>query len=50
MALVKDQSSFDEIRRLAIYTNIKAFNQVNRKQLNIVKTFFGYFEFYIVAY
>ena len=38
--LVKDQSSVYEICSLAICINIKAFNRVNRKQLNIVKTFF----------
>ena len=36
--LVRDQSSFYEIRNLAIYINIEAFNGVNRKQLNILKT------------
>ena len=36
--LVKDQGSFYEIRCLAIFINIKAFNQV--KQLNILKTTF----------
>ena len=42
--LVKDQSSFYEIRSLAISIKIKAFNRVNRKQLNIVKTFLEYLE------
>ena len=54
-SLVKDQSSFDEIHSLAICINTKAtfkaeFNRVNRKQLNILKTFLQYLEFYIVAY
>ena len=34
--LVKDQSSFYEIRSLAIYINIKAFDWVNKKQVNIL--------------
>ena len=50
ISLVKDQSSFYEIRSVAISIKIKAFNQVNRKQLNILKTFLEYLEFYIVAY
>ena len=41
------QSSFYETLRIGICMNIKAFNQINRKQLNILKT---YLEFYIVAY
>ena len=48
--LVKDQSSFYEIRCLAIRINIKAFNRVNRKQLNILETFLEYPEFYVVTY
>ena len=32
---MKDQRSFYEIRSLAIFIIIKAFNRVNRKQLNI---------------
>ena len=48
--LVKDQSSFYEIRSLAIRINIKAFNRVNRKQLNILETFLEYPEFYVVTY
>ena len=50
MPLVKDQSSFYEIRSLAVYIKIKAFNRVNRKQLDILKTILGYLEFYVVAY
>ena len=48
--LVKDQSSFYEICSPTICINIKAFNQVNRKQLNILKTFLEYLENYVVAY
>ena len=48
--LVKDQSSFYEIRSLAICINIKVFNWVNRKQLNILKTFSKYLEFYMVPH
>ena len=47
--LVKDQSSFCEICSLAICMNIKVFNWVYRKQLNILKTCLEYGEFYIVA-
>lgn len=36
--LVKGQSNFYEIRSLAIGINTKAFNLINRKQLNILKT------------
>ena len=36
--LVKDQSSFYEIRGLAICIDINAFKRVYRKQLNILKT------------
>ena len=36
--LVKDQSNFHETCSLAVYINIKGFNRVNRKQLNILKT------------
>ena len=39
MPLVKDQSSFYEIRSPAILKNIKIFNRVNRNSLNITKTF-----------
>ena len=42
MPSVKDQSSFFEIRSLAICINIEAFNWVNRNQLNILKTFVEY--------
>ena len=48
--LVKNQSSFNDICSLAICINIKAFNRVNKKHLNIRKTFLDYLEFYIVAY
>ena len=47
--LVKDRNSFYEICSLAICINIKVFNWVNRKQLNILKTCSEYWEFYIVA-
>ena len=43
--LVKYHSSFYEIRNLAIRINIEAFDQINRKQLNILKTFLEYLEF-----
>ena len=46
-SLVKDHS---KIRSLAICINIKASNQVNRKQLNFLKTILEYLELYIVAY
>ena len=36
--------SCTEIRNLAICINIKAFNQANKKQLNILKTFLEYLE------
>ena len=39
--LAKDQSSFYEIRGLAICINM-AFNEVNRKQLNILRIFLEY--------
>ena len=42
MPLVRYQSNFYEIRSLAIWINIKVFNRVNRKQLNILKTFLEY--------
>ena len=42
MLLVKDQSSFYEIRSLAICINIKTVNWVNRKQLDIAKDFLEY--------
>ena len=42
----KDQSSFYEIRSLAICINTTIFNRVNRKQLNILKTFFEFLEFF----
>ena len=48
--LVKDQRSFYETRTLASCINIKVFNQVNRKQLNFLKTFLEYMELYIAAY
>ena len=48
--LVKDQSSFYEIRRLAISINIEEFNRVDGIKLNILKIFLEYLEFYIVAY
>ena len=47
---VKDQNSFYEIRSLAIYINIKSFNRDNTKELNILKMFLEYLEFYIIAY
>ena len=47
---VKDQNSFYEIRSLAIYINIKSFNRDNTKQLNILKMFLEYLEFYNIAY
>ena len=50
MPLVKDQSSFYEIRSLGICMNIKALNQVKRKRLIILKIFLEYLEFHIVAY
>ena len=42
--LVKDENSFYEIRSLDIYINIKDFNWVSRKQLNILKTCLEYLE------
>ena len=42
--LVKDQSSFYEIRRLM------AFSRVNRKQFNVLKTLLEYLENYAAAY
>ena len=48
--VVKDQSSFYEICSLAICTNIKAFNRVNRKQFNILKTLLEYLENYVFVY
>ena len=48
--VVKDQSSFYEIRSLAICINIKAFNRVNRKQFNILKTLLEYLENYVFVY
>ena len=48
--LVKDQRSFYETRTLASCINIKVLNQVNRKQLNFLKTFLEYMELYIAAY
>ena len=38
------------MKLLAICINIKAFNRVNTKQLNILKTFLEYLEFYTDAY
>ena len=46
--LVKDQSSFYEIRILTIYINIKAFIRVNRKQLNILKAFWNICNFILL--
>ena len=49
---VKDQCSFSEIRGLAICLNIKVFYWVNRKQLNILKTFLKchiIMSYYIIA-
>ena len=46
--LVQDQSSFYEIRSLIICINIKAFNRVNKKQLNILKTSLEYLRNYIL--
>ena len=37
--LIKDQSSFYEIRSEAICLNINSFNRINTKQLNFLKTF-----------
>ena len=45
-----NQSTFHEICNVAIWINIKAFNRVNRKQLNILKTLSEFQEFYFVAY
>ena len=42
--------SFHEIYTLAICINNEAFNRVNKKQVNILKTFLEYLEFYIVTY
>ena len=42
---VKDQSRFYEIHCLAIYINIKEFNRVCKKQLNILKIFLEYLDF-----
>ena len=39
-----------EIRSLAICINIKAFNRINTKQLNILETYLEYLEFDIVTY
>ena len=50
LRLVKDQSSVYESGSLAICINIKTFNRVNRKQLNILNKFLEYLELYIVAY
>ena len=50
LLLLKDQSSFYEIRSLAIYINIKVFNRVNRKQFNILKSLSEYLENYVVTY
>ena len=46
MPLVKGERTFYEIRSLAICINIQAFNWVNRKELNILKTYLEYLEFY----
>ena len=48
--LAKDESSFYETRSLDISINNKAFNRVDRKQLNALKIFLEYLEFYMVAY
>ena len=48
--LVKDQSSFYEIRSRTICINIKAFTGISRKQRIILKAFLEYLEFYIVAF
>ena len=45
-----NQSTFHEICNVAIWINIKAFNRVNRKELNILKTLSEFQEFYFVAY
>ena len=50
LLLLERQSSFYEIQSLAICINIKAFHRINRKQLNILKMYLEYLEFYIVAY
>ena len=50
IVLIKDQSSSYEIRSLAICMNIKTFNRVSRKQMNILKIFLDYLKFYIVVY
>ena len=42
---VKDQSRFYEIHCLAIYINIKEFNWICKKQLNILKIFLEYLDF-----
>ena len=39
LCIAKDQTIFYKICSLAICVNIKGFNRVNRKQLNILKTF-----------
>ena len=49
-SLGKEQSSFYEIRSLAICINIKAFNRINRKQLKILKTFLECLKFDIIVY
>ena len=46
---VKDQNSFYETLSLAICINIKAFNWINRKQLNVLKIFLEYVEFSIIT-
>ena len=35
---------------VAIYINIKIFNRVDRKQLNILKTFLEYLDFILLLY
>ena len=47
--LIKYQSSFYGIRSPAAHINIKAFNWLNRKHLNILKTFLVYLDFYVVV-
>ena len=49
ISLVKDQNSVHDICSLAVCINDNLFHRVNRKQLNILKAFLEYLEFYIVA-
>ena len=48
--LVKNQGSFYEIRSLVFFINTRAFNCVNRKQLNVLKTFLEYLEKDLLEY